>query len=86
MMAVEYYHWQNPYMLEGRWTSAAKGMIKKSSLSKAAAFLTRGAYAQYVSTAKWRERRWRLFPTFPCYLWQSATSPCTSHPYKSLDI
>ncbi len=32
---------------------------------KAAAFLTRGAYSQYVSTAKWRERRWRLFSTFP---------------------
>ncbi len=27
--------------------------------------LTRGAYSQYVSTAKWRERRWRLFSTFP---------------------
>ena len=24
-----------------------------------------GAYSQYVSTAKWRERRWRLFSTFP---------------------
>jgi len=23
--------------------------------------LTRGAYMEYVSTAKWRERRWRLF-------------------------
>ncbi len=23
--------------------------------------LTRGTYSQYVSTAKWRERRWRLF-------------------------
>ena len=21
---------------------------------------------EYVSTAKWRERRWRLFSTFPC--------------------
>jgi hypothetical protein len=27
--------------------------------------LTRGAYSQYVSTAKKRERRWRLFSTFP---------------------
>ncbi len=27
--------------------------------------LTRGAYSQYVSTATWRERRWRLFSTFP---------------------
>jgi len=25
----------------------------------------RGAYMEYVSTAKWRERRWRLFSTFP---------------------
>jgi len=33
--------------------------------SKAAAFLTRGAYMLYVSTAKGRERRWRLFSTFP---------------------
>jgi len=36
-----------------------------SPFSKAAAFLVRGAYTQYVSTAQWRERRWRLFPTFP---------------------
>ncbi len=28
--------------------------VQKSSSSKAAALLTRGAYAQYVSTAKWR--------------------------------
>ena len=32
---------------------------------KAAAILTRGAYMEYVSTAKWRERRWRLFSIFP---------------------
>gem|GEM_PF-5636483 len=36
-----------------------------SSSSKAAALLTRGAYSLYVSTAKGRERRWRLFSTFP---------------------
>ncbi|MEC4680073.1 MAG: hypothetical protein VST67_05165 [Nitrospirota bacterium] len=43
-------------------------MIKKHVLaeagippSEAAAILTRGAYSQYVSTAKWRERRWRFF-------------------------
>ena len=40
-------------------------MVQKSPSSKAAALLTRGAYSQYVSTAKWRERRWRLFSTFP---------------------
>ncbi len=52
--------------------SAARGMIKKhvpaeagSPSSKAAAFMTRGAYSQFVSTAKGRERRWRLFSTFP---------------------
>ncbi|MEC4682055.1 MAG: hypothetical protein VST67_15330 [Nitrospirota bacterium] len=33
--------------------------------SKAAALLARGAYSQYVSTAKERERRWRVFSTFP---------------------
>ncbi|MEC4680459.1 MAG: hypothetical protein VST67_07145 [Nitrospirota bacterium] len=27
--------------------------------------VTRGAYSQYVSTAQWGERRWRLFSTFP---------------------
>jgi hypothetical protein len=32
---------------------------------KAAASLTRGAYFQYVSTTKWRERCWWLFSTFP---------------------
>ncbi len=36
---------------------------------KAAVFLTRGAYSQYVSIAKWRERGWRLFSTFP--FWQN---------------
>jgi len=46
----------------------AGGNVQKSSSSKAEAILTRGAYIEYVSTAKWRERRWRLFPTFPCGL------------------
>jgi hypothetical protein len=36
-----------------------------SPSSKAAAFLARGVYFQYVSTEKERERRWRLFSTFP---------------------
>jgi hypothetical protein len=54
----------------------SQGNVQKSPSSKAAAFLTRGAYSQYVSTAKrrpacakrfgeGRERRWRLFSTFP---------------------
>ena len=37
----------------------------KKSPSKAAAVLARGAYFQYVSTAKGRERRWWVFSTFP---------------------
>jgi len=48
------------------------GMFKKHVLaeagspsSRAAALLARGAYSQSVSTAKGRERRWRLFSTFP---------------------
>ena len=41
------------------------GSVQKSSSSKAAAVLTRGAYTLYVSTAKGRERRWRLFSTDP---------------------
>jgi hypothetical protein len=32
---------------------------------KAAVMWTRGSYAEYVSTEKWRERRWRLFSTDP---------------------
>jgi hypothetical protein len=43
----------------------AVGNVQKSPSSKTAAFSTRGAYSQYVSTAKRRERRWRLFSTFP---------------------
>jgi len=55
--------------------SAAEGNGQKSLSSKAAnrlldpaganRCLARGAYLQYVSTAKGRERRWRLFSTFP---------------------
>ncbi len=52
-------------MPQTKSTSATGGNGQKSPSSKAAASLTRGAYSQYVSTAKWRERRWRLFSTFP---------------------
>jgi len=45
--------------------TSVRGNVQKSPSSKAAALLTRGAYSQYVSTAKGRERRWRLFSTFP---------------------
>ena len=41
------------------------GSVQKSPSSKATAVFTRGAYAEYVSTEKWRERRWRLFSTDP---------------------
>ena len=45
------------------------GAVQKSSSSKAAAIFARRAYFQYVSTEKWRERRWRLFSTVPyCHL------------------
>ncbi len=42
-----------------------KGAKTPFSSGKAAALLARGAYTVYVSTAKGRERRWRLFSTFP---------------------
>ena len=46
---------------------------------KAAAILTRGAYMEYVSTAKGRERRWRLFSTFPAEILKLASG----HPLPS---
>jgi len=63
-------------MLKRRQPSSAGGNVQKSPSSKAAAIpglrshfggvgLTSGAYMEYVSTAKGRERRWRLFSTFP---------------------
>jgi len=39
--------------------------LSKGSSSKATAIFARGAHWQYVSTEKWRERRWRLFSTDP---------------------
>jgi len=42
-----------------------RGIVQKCSSSKAVAFLARGAYSLSVNTAKGRERRWRLFSTFP---------------------
>jgi hypothetical protein len=52
---------------QNKLTCIRWGDVQKSSSSKARAVLTRGAYSQYVSTAKGRQRRWRLFSTFP--LW-----------------
>jgi hypothetical protein len=39
--------------------------LPEGSVQQGAAIFTRGAYAEYVSTEKWRERRWRLFLTDP---------------------
>jgi hypothetical protein len=39
--------------------------LSKGSSSKAAVLFARRAYFQYVSTEKWRERRWGLFSTAP---------------------
>ncbi len=41
------------------------GSVQKSPSSKATAIFARGSYFQYVSTEKWRERRWWLFSTDP---------------------
>jgi hypothetical protein len=41
-------------MPELQSTAIAKGMIKKVRPARPQPFLTRGAYSQYVSTAKWR--------------------------------
>ena len=41
------------------------GSVQKSPSSKATAIFARGAYWSYVSTEKWRERRWRIFSTDP---------------------
>jgi len=38
----------------GWLSTSGRGNVQKSPSSKAAAFLTRGAYSQYVSTAKGR--------------------------------
>jgi len=46
-----------------RLRAGSKKPALRSLEGKAAAILTRGAYAEYVSTGKWRERRWRLFST-----------------------
>ena len=44
-------------LLEGKSVQPCPEQVEE----KAAAILTRGVYMEYVSTAKWRERRWRLF-------------------------
>ena len=52
-------------MSGNRLTISGLGSVQKSSSSKATAFLAREAYWYDVSTATWRERRWRLFSTDP---------------------
>jgi len=47
------------------WDACGFGSVQKSQSSKATAIFRRGAYFQYVSTGKWRERRWWLFSTDP---------------------
>ena len=61
---------------------------------KAAALLTRGAYSQYVSTAKGRllvcanrsgearERRWRIFSTFPFRIFQCTVGKDMGHEHE----
>ncbi len=70
--SVEFFsHIAHTFMRSSRYQKL-EGMFKKHVLAeagspstKAAAMVTRGAYSQYVSKAQWRERRWRLFSTFP---------------------
>jgi len=62
---------------QARWISEASGRFKKAcpepvegfvqshAEGKAASIYAHRAYFQYVSTEKWRERRWRLFSTAP---------------------
>jgi hypothetical protein len=62
---VEYLSKNGAYAPKTNSILAADGNVQKSPSSKATVLLTRGAYTLYVSTAKGRERRWRLFSTFP---------------------
>jgi hypothetical protein len=57
-----------------------------SPSSKAAALLARGACFQYVSTAKGRERRWRLFSTFPIWFLRILWIPGTFFPLRKACI
>ena len=63
--SVESYRFSRANLPRMRLLIKGSGSVQKSQSSKAAAVFTRGAYAEYVSTEKWRERRWRLFSTDP---------------------
>jgi len=73
-----------PKSLKMQSTPKGKGNVQKSPSSKATTILARGAYIQYVSTAKWRERRWWLFSTFP--IWLSLFPTCRNDPSFRLSI
>jgi len=61
-----------------------RGIGQKSPSSKAAALLARGAYSsEYVSTAQGRERRWRLFSTFPYWKFCSRSFHSRSTPVSN---
>ncbi|MCW5782523.1 MAG: hypothetical protein KIT39_04355 [Nitrospirales bacterium] len=47
------------------WDASVFGPVQKSPSSKATVIFASGAYTKYVSTEKWRERRWRLFSAGP---------------------
>ncbi|MEO8325899.1 MAG: hypothetical protein ABI618_08625 [Nitrospirota bacterium] len=55
------------------WNATLFGPVQKSPSSpalshvegEATAIFAAGAYTEYVSTEKWRERSWRLFSTGP---------------------
>jgi hypothetical protein len=42
-----------------------RGECSKKSVQQGRSPWTSGAYPRYVSTEKWRERRWRFFSTTP---------------------
>ena len=52
-------HVRNEIAINSRWEWSKKSVQSspESIEGKAAAILASGAYSQYVSTAKWRERR-----------------------------
>ena len=54
-----------PYMLQKNEPHQGEGLFKKVRPARPQPFWHRGAYDQYVSTTKWRERRWRIFSTVP---------------------
>ncbi len=58
-------HYQAVSGLFKKVRSPVRSRFGEARSSKATAIFTRGAYWQYVSMEKWRERRWRFFSTGP---------------------